>query len=189
MLRIACAVLAFAAGGIAGGGAALSEENAGAGVANFFADCSEPTCRAEKVERLKTAARDGDDYALVTLELLRARGEPGAPNLAEIISIEIARAETGDAMTAWRLANRYRTGDGVVASQAEMIRWLKVAASEDPDVYPKSVDAAYSLCETLSRGEAAPADSGDARKWCRIAAGAGHAGAAMVIARLRASDD
>lgn len=191
MLRIAFTVLAFSAASLAGasGWAASSAEIPATDAAPDFAECLEATCRADAVGRLKEAALEGADYALITLELLRAGGAPGAPSLPDIISIEIARAERGDAMTAWRLAKRYEAGEGVIASPAEMIRWLRVAASEDPSVYPKSVDAAYRLCEIHGRGEATPANSAEARNWCRVAAGAGHAGAAMVIARLRATDD
>lgn len=184
MLKIASALLALAVA--AGWGAALAGE-APASETRAFAKCPDTACRAEAVARLKADALAGDDYALVSLELLRASGAADAPSLAQIIEIEIARAGGGDAMTAWRLAKRYETGDGVAASQTEMIRWLKVAAAER--AYPKAADAAYALCEIYNHGEATAAEPAEARDWCRIAAGAGHAVAVMTLARLRATHE
>lgn len=127
-------------------------------------------------------ARAGSDFALISLEQMRRAGAANAPALAEIVAIEKARAEEGDALTAWRLAKRYEDADGVEASSKEMIRWLKIAAKAEG--YPKARDAAYRLCEAYGRGEGVRADEAEAHRWCRKAAGAGHAGAAMVIARL-----
>lgn len=145
--------------------------------------------RSAAITRLVSAARAGDDLALIRLEQLRRSGEPGAPSLDEIIAIEIARAEKGDPMTAWRLARRYEEGDGVPVSNGEMIRWLRIAGDEAAGDYPKARDAAYRLCEIYGRGAGAPTDLDAARLWCERAAGAGHSGAAIVIARLRGADE
>lgn len=143
---------------------------------------------AEEVRAEIAKAREGSDFALVSLEQMRRAGVPNAPSLDEIVAIETARAEKGDAVTAWRLAQRYEFGDGVEASASEMIRWLRVAAKAD--AYPKARDAAYRLCEAYGRGEAGKPNEAEAHLWCREASDAGHAGAAMVIARLssKASD-
>lgn len=148
-------------------------------------DCAPQTCTEKARALLFSAARAGDNVALITLERMRLGEEAGAPNAADMVAIEIARAEEGDAMTAWRLAKRYETGDGVAASQSEMIRWLKVAASEEPSVFPYAGDAAYRLCEIYGQSRNIDADQAEARDWCARAANAGHAGAAIVIARLR----
>lgn len=145
--------------------------------------------RGAAVRLLILAAFAGDDLALVRLEQMRRKGEPGAPPLSDLVEIERVRAERGDPVTAWRLARRYRDGDGVAASTAEMIRWLRVAGDETAGDYPKARDAAYRLCEIYGRGDGAPADLDEARDWCARAAGAGHKGAAMVIARLRGVDE
>jgi TPR repeat protein len=175
--------LALAAAGISGAAGANPASIRGDGRATEYSDCADAPCRIDAVQRLKDAARAGGNFALIRLEQLRAAGAPNAPGLDDIISIEIARAERGDAVTAWRLARRYETGDGVKSSAIDMVRWLKVAASEDPDIFPKAADAAYRLCEI--HGQDAAANASEARFWCREAAGAGHAGAVMVIARLR----
>lgn len=148
------------------------------------AQAATPARSAEEVRAEIAKARDGSDRALISLEQLRRSAAENAPTLAQIIGVEKARAEKGDPMTAWRLARRYEMGDGVEVSPTEMLRWLKVAASVDNEGYPKAKDAAYRLCQAYGRGEGVAADQAEARAWCRKAAGAGHAGAAMVIARL-----
>jgi TPR repeat protein len=141
------------------------------------------------VRAMIEAARGGSNVALIELEQMRRAGAVNAPRLADIVAIEKARAENGDPMTAWRLAQRYEFGDGVEVSHAEMLRWLRVVASAEAESYPKAKDAAFRLCEAYGRGERVVANETVARSWCRKAAGAGHAGAALIFARLGDTND
>lgn len=145
-------------------------------------------CAGEAVARLKRAAADGDTLALIALERLRREGGAHAPGLADIIAVEIVRAERGDPIAAWRLAQRYLVGEGVDASPAESVRWLTVAAAYEDATWPKSAEAAFRLCEIYSRGAGVAADGATARDWCARAADAGHAGAALVLAQLQRLD-
>lgn len=144
--------------------------------------------RAEGLALMKAAARGGDNLALIKLEQIRLSKVADAPSLSDMVEIEIARAEDGDAVAAWRLAQRYETGDGVKASSKDMVRWLQVAASKTVEEFPKAADAAYRLCEAYGRGAGVPVDEAAAQSWCARAAGGGHPGAVMVIARLRGVD-
>ena len=144
--------------------------------------------RAEGLALMKAAARGGDNLALIKLEQMRLSKAADAPSLADMVEIEIARAERGDAVAAWRLAQRYETGDGVAASSTKMVRWLQVAASKTVEEFPKAADAAYRLCEAYGRGAGVPVDEAAAQSWCARAAGGEHPGAVMVIARLRGVD-
>ncbi len=152
------------------------------------APCVRSGCDEEAGAYLKKAARQGDMIALVTLERLRRAGGPSAPSLAEIVAIETERAEEGDPVAAWRLAQRYRDGDGVEPSGTEAIRWLTKVASDENSAYPKTTEAAYRLCEIYSRGDGVAADDAKAQRWCESAAHAGHAGAALVLAQLKRLD-
>lgn len=145
-------------------------------------------CADAAMARLKQAAADGDTVALIALERLRREGGAHAPSLADIVAVEIVRAERRDPIAAWRLAQRYLVGDGVDASPAEAIRWLAVAAAHEGAAWPKSAEAAFRLCEIYSRGAGVAADGAAARGWCARAADAGHAGAALVLAQLQRLD-
>lgn len=139
-----------------------------------------------ETEALLAAARGGDRGALVRLAVMVERGEEGAPGLDEIIAIERALAAAGDPVMSWRLARRYETGDGVAASTAEMVRWLKATARAADASYPKVRDAAFRLCALYGRGEGVSADAAEAEYWCKRAAEAGDAAAILVLAGLRA---
>lgn len=137
----------------------------------------------EGVALLADAARAGDNLALVRLETLRRRALAHSPSLDDIVAIETARAEQGDPITAWRLAKRYQTGDGVQPSTEETVRWLTVVAKADKGAFPKTSEAAYRLCEHYASDESA-ADPGKARRWCAEAADRGVPAAALVLRRL-----
>lgn len=135
------------------------------------------------VEWLKRAAKAGDYAALVRLEDLRREHLAHSPSLQDLVDIEIARAERGDPVSAWRLAARYEAGDGVAISEMERAKWLEVAASAQVSHFPKAGEAAFQLCEVRIRsGEARDPDA--ARRWCAVAANNGHAGAAIVLRQL-----
>lgn len=144
---------------------------------------SDGALRREAMAKLATAARAGDYFALIALERKRREGDPAALTLREIVEIEIELAERGDAVTAWRLAQRYETGEGAPHSIEEMIRWLRVAGGAAD--FPKARDAAFRLCEIYGGRGGGPDDLDEARAWCARAAARGHAGAAIVMARLR----
>ncbi|MEE2693032.1 MAG: hypothetical protein VX640_15990 [Pseudomonadota bacterium] len=150
--------------------------------------CAADECAADAVDYLKRAARGGDTVALVTLEKMRAEEAAHAPSVEDIVAIETERAERGDKMTAWRLAKRYQTGDGVEPSASQSVRWLTEVASGDSAAYPKTTEAAYRLCEIYGQGAGVPADDKKAQSWCERAAQAGHAGAALVLAQLQRLD-
>ena len=152
------------------------------------AACAAAGCHEEASAYLKEAALRGDMIALVTLERLRRAGAPSAPSQAEIVAIETERAEDGDLVAAWRLAQRYRDGDGVERSSVEAVRWLTKVATAENSSYPKTTEAAYRLCEAYGRGEGVKADDAKAQRWCQRAAHAGHAGAALVLAQLKRLD-
>lgn len=139
------------------------------------------------VDLLTQAALAGDYASLIKLEQMRRAGEQHAPKLSDIIAIETARAEEGDPVTAWRLANRYETGEGVRPSFDETEKWLTVVASGDAEAFPKTHEAAFRLCEmnAIAGGEAAAAK---AKAWCARAAEHGHAGAAIMLRRIAQLD-
>lgn len=134
------------------------------------------------VALLKQAAAAGDYAALIRLEDLRRQRLAHSPSLADMIAIERRRAEAGDPVSAWRLAGRYETGDGVPVSEAHRAKWLEIAASVDSARFPKAREAAFRLCEMKALGEDREPDA--ARRWCAMAAEDGHAGAAIVLRRL-----
>ncbi len=136
------------------------------------------------VELLIEAARAGDNAALIRLEELRQSGLAHAPSLDDIIGVEIARAENGDPVTAWRLAKRYESGDGVAPSQQEAIKWLTVAAETDQSTFPKSDEAAFKLCAAFASGSAEIVDPEMALHWCAHASARGNATATIVLRRL-----
>lgn len=133
------------------------------------------------------AARRGDNNALIVLEGMRAGGAPHAPSDAQMVALETERALNGDPLTAWRLAKRYRVGDGVAVSAADSVRWLRVAAKGRSDLYPKATDAAYLLCEAYARGDGVREDIKRARKWCQKAIDGGHNGAVIALTQLQRS--
>lgn len=135
------------------------------------------------VEILTEAALAGDYASLIKLENMRRAGGEQAPSLSDIIAIEITRAEAGDPVTAWRLANRYETGDGVKASSEETQKWLTTVATTDAKVFPKSREAAFRLCELHATSTEANAPA-KAKEWCARAAEDGHAGAAIMLRRI-----
>lgn len=135
------------------------------------------------VQLLKQAARAGDYAALIRLEDLRRKGLAHSPTLEDMIEIEMVRAESGDPVAAWRLAERYELGDGVVASEVDMVRWLAITAEAEIARFPKADEAAFRLCETFALGENTQ-NPDRARHWCAKAADHGHAGAAIVLRRL-----
>ena len=135
------------------------------------------------VALLKEAALAGDYASLIRLENLRRRQLAHSPTLADMIDIEKVRGEDGDAVAAWRLARRFELGEGVEPSDAEMAKWLEVAASAEPARFPKAGEAAYRLCELNALGAEAP-NRKVARHWCAVAADNGHTGAAIVLRRL-----
>lgn len=135
------------------------------------------------VALLKNAAMAGDYAALLRLEDLRRQHLAHSPTLDDMIEVEIARAERGDPVAAWRLARRYELGEGVQPSQKARAKWLTVAAEADVSRFPKAREAAFALCEINALGEEA-ADPEAARRWCAVAAENGHAGAAIVLRRL-----
>ncbi|MEX6632442.1 tetratricopeptide repeat protein [Hyphococcus lacteus] len=135
------------------------------------------------VQLLKQAARAGDYAALIRLEDLRRKELAHSPTLKDMIEIETVRAESGDPVAAWRLAERYELGDGVVASEVDMVRWLEITAEAEKARFPKADEAAFRLCETFALGENTQ-NPDRARHWCAKAADNGHAGAAIVLRRL-----
>lgn len=141
------------------------------------------------VEYLKDAARAGDYAALIQLEDLRLAGGAYAPSLDDMISIEIARAENGDPVTAWRLARRYELGEGVAPSQEEMRHWLTAVAKTDASHFPKSGEAAFRLCEIYAIGNSEEKDPAKARQWCARAAKNGSPAAAVMLQRLAQLQD
>ena len=151
-----------------------------------IADCRS-NCWEEGYALLLEAARGGDNLALIMLEQERRSGELTGLRLSDIIEAEMARAENGDPIAAQRLVHRYETGDGVKRSSREMIRYLTIVA--EAEGYPAAKDAAFRLCELYGRGEGVSRDDEKAKSWCRRAAGAGHAGAALVIASLQNERD
>lgn len=126
--------------------------------------CRETSCRREGYRKLAAA--------------------PGAPGLETVVEIERALAEQGDAVAAWRLVRRREAGDIGESEAGETIRWLTVTA-EDESGYPKAKDAAFRLCELYGRGEGVSVNEEAAAGWCERAAEGGHAGAAIMAARLR----
>lgn len=138
---------------------------------------------------LMEAARAGDNLALITLEDLRRRNLSHSPSIADMISIEIERAENGDPISAWRLAKRYELGEGVSVSSTEAVRWLKVVAHTDTTDFPKADQAAFKLCEYHASGQIQDASLGQARRWCEVAARKGHPAAAVALKRLARLDD
>ncbi|MEO0879250.1 MAG: hypothetical protein AAFY22_06000 [Pseudomonadota bacterium] len=145
-------------------------------------------CGRRATALMMDAARRGDNNALIVLEGMRAGGAPQAPSDADMVALETARSERGDPMTAWRLATRYRTGDGVEPSANEAVKWLRVAAKGTPRLYPKAADAAFLLCEAYARGDGVEKNLKRAQQWCRQAARDGHSGAVIALARLENSD-
>lgn len=137
---------------------------------------------------LMKAARAGDNLALITLEDLRRRGLAHSPSVADIISIEVERAENGDPISAWRLVKRYELGDGVSVSSSKAVRWLKVVAGVDQADFPKADEAAFKLCEYHASGQIQSASIGQARRWCEVAARKGHPAAAVALRRLARLD-
>lgn len=132
---------------------------------------------------LSDAAKQGDYAALIKLEELRQEGLAFSPSLDDIIEVETHRASKGDPVLAWRLAKRYEYGDGVVPSNEEAMRWLKVAAAAPISEFPKSGEAAYRLC-VMHASTGVAADMRSARAWCGEAADRGEAAAAVMLGRL-----
>lgn len=135
------------------------------------------------VALLKKAALAGDYVALVRLEQLRRSGLAHAPSLEDMIDIEIARAENGDPVAAWRLAKRYDLGDGVSVSHEDRVKWLSVAADADEDRFPKAGEASFQLCQIYALNDR-DRDADAARHWCANAVNRGHTGAVIVLKRL-----
>jgi len=146
-------------------------------------ECAE-VCPTKAVGLLLDSARRGDNNSLIVLEGMRASGQTYAPTDLQIFKIEEERAEKGDPVMAWRLAERYRDGDGVALSASQSIHWLKIAANANGGRYPKAADAAFRLCEVYARGKGVSEDRRQATYWCRRAAKNGHSGAAIVLARF-----
>ena len=146
--------------------------------------CDAGGCGAQAVELLSDAASRGDNNALIVLEAMRASDPPYAPDDEAIIAIETKRARRGDAMTAWRLAKRYREGDGVAVSEVEALKWLKVAGKGNASLYPYADDAAFMVCEAYASGAGIKRNVRAAKKWCRRAAKNGHSGAVIALGRL-----
>ena len=136
------------------------------------------------VRYLKEAALNGDYRALISLEKLRQKNLSHSPALEDIIDIEKERAETGDPVVAWRLAKRYRLGDGVEISSASEALWLEPAAAASPKGFPHANKAAFRLCE-LSISGASPAvlDVADLH-WCEIASERGDPAARIILGRI-----
>ncbi|WP_428406897.1 hypothetical protein [Hyphococcus sp.] len=137
---------------------------------------------------LKEAAMAGDYAALVRLEDLRRQQLAHSPSLGDMIAVETARADAGDPVAAWRLADRFETGDGVAPSPADEAKWLEVAAEAEAARFPKAPEAAYRLCMLNALSEEAR-DADAARHWCARAAENGHTGAALVLKRLAMLQD
>ncbi|MEL7488742.1 MAG: hypothetical protein AAGJ87_16190 [Pseudomonadota bacterium] len=142
------------------------------------------SCGEEAVALLADAAGRGDNNALIVLETMRAAGASYAPADDAIIAIELKRARRGDPMTAWRLAKRYRDGDGVAASAAAAVKWLAVAAKGKPSLYPYADDASFLLCEAYASGAGVRRNARTARRWCERAAAQGHSGAVIALNSL-----
>ena len=154
---------------------------------NAPVDCGNQ-CADQAVALLLDAATRGDNNAVIVLEGMIASGQSYAPGEADMLAMETKRAKAGDPVMAWRLAERYRNGEGVAPSPEKAVRWLRVAAKGDASTYPKAADAAFRLCEAYARGEGVAPDAGEALNWCKRAAKAGHKGAAIMIARLDADE-
>lgn len=146
-------------------------------------DCGD-ACASRAVDLLIDAASRGDNNSIIVLEGMRASGQSYAPSDPRMLEIERLRADRGDPVMAWRMAERYRTGEGVEQSDNDAIRWLKIVASTQGRVYSKSADAAYRLCEIYLRGDGVIENIREATYWCRRAAKKGHSGAVIVLARL-----
>ncbi len=138
---------------------------------------------ASGVALLKTAALAGDYVSLIKLENMRRADEHHAPSVEDIVLIEKALAENGDPVTAWRLANRYESGEGVVRSRDLAEKWLVVVASGRAEKFPKTREAAFRLCE-MNAVETGGEGVQKAKKWCAQAAEYGHAGAAIMLRRI-----
>ncbi len=140
------------------------------------------------VALLKEAAADGDYMALIRLEDLRRQRLAHSPSLDDMIALEASRAENGDPVAAWRLAERFETGDGVAVSLADEAKWLEVAAEANTAHFPKAPEAAYRLC-MLNALDGEMQNPAAARRWCAQAAQNGHTGATIVLKRLAQLQD
>lgn len=138
--------------------------------------------RQRAVAHLLSAARSGDTHSLIRLEALRAE-RPNEALSKEIIAIEKARAQSGDVVLAWRLARRYRHGDGTLIDPHQEEVWLRQVAKTASFLHTH--DAENRLCEiysdTNSRRKTAQAFA-----WCDKAAKNGNHAAAITLARMKA---
>lgn len=137
------------------------------------------------VEHLKKAAIAGDFPALIALEDLRRARLAHSPSLGDMIEIEKARAKNGDAVTAWRLAKRYRLGEGVDPSVSQEVHWLELAAATSPNDFPHANEAAFRLCEIDVAGGTA-SKNGNPLHWCEVASERGNPAARVILRRLAA---
>jgi TPR repeat protein len=145
-------------------------------------DC-ERSCTAEAASHFERAARAGDLPSLVAFAELHAKGEAGAPSAVEVIDLERARAEDGDAVSAWRLVRRIDAGEIDAASTIGYVALLEAVAAEKR--YPRAADAAYKLCQHhISEAGATRIAS----NWCEQAAEAGMPAAALALYRFKSVD-
>ncbi len=151
--------------------------------------CASRPCREQAVSLLLEAARAGDTTALLMLDEMQLTADPAAPPVDAIVAIERARAETGDAVMAWRLARRYLNDETDAIDEQLYVNALNVAATADGARFPYAREAAFRLCEAHAAGAGVAIDLNVAAQWCRRAAIDGHAGAAISLARLRQADD
>ena len=79
------------------------------------------------------------------------------------------RAGAGDARAQVQVGLAYLTGDGVVADDAEAVKWFRKAADQDDP------DGERYLAEMYVGGRGLPADNAEAAKWLRLAAAQGDA--------------
>jgi TPR repeat protein len=133
------------------------------------------------IEYFLKAAQSGDNYSLVRLEALR-EATPSQTLTEQIIAVEKARATAGDAMLAWRLARRYREGDGTTIDPKKEEKWLRQVARTPSFLHTD--DAANRLCELHSDIESQH-KSNQAISWCSKAAKNGNAAAAITLARMK----
>ena len=143
-----------------------------------------PVNLPEAAKWLRKAAEQGDAAAAVRLELLKDKlakpaltVAPTYPRAGSGNAFEVykAKAELGDALAQYRLANVYFYGEGGLKDPAEALKWYLKAAQQG------QVDAQYRLGFIYEQGLGVPVEYFESARWWRLAADQGHAGAQFSI--------
>ena len=167
---VAVAVLSFAVGLVACGGAETPTAQA--------QDAPPPPAQvgeagdltSDQID-LQRRAKQGDASAQINLGVMYATGLGVPQDDAEAVRWFRLAAEQGHATGQYNLGFRYNAGQGVPQDDAESARWFRLAAEQGDASAQSALGFKYDI------GEGVPQDYAEAVRWYRLAAEQGDASA------------